>query len=80
MDSIHVLLVNVADNYFAIGNVCKHMGCRLSSGVLRGDVVECPCHGSRYSVKTGENVRGPTTKSEPTYEVKVENDQIFVKV
>ena len=79
-NSTRILLVNLGDNYFAIGNVCKHMGCKLSSGVLAGEVVQCPCHGSRYKVRTGEIVRGSTTKPEPAYEVKVENDQIFVRV
>jgi 3-phenylpropionate/trans-cinnamate dioxygenase ferredoxin subunit len=80
VNSIQILLVNLDDNYFAIGNICKHKGCKLSMGTLTGEVVQCPCHGSRYNVRTGEIVRGPTTEPEPSYEVKIENDQILVKV
>ena len=79
-DSTQILLVNLANDYFAIGNICSHKGCKLSTGTLTGEVVQCRCHGSQYKVKTGEIVRGPTKKPEPAYEVKVENDQILVKI
>lgn len=80
VNSMNILLVNLGDSFFAIGNICKHQGCKLSSGLLSGEVIQCPCHGSRYNVKTGAIVNGPTKEPEPSYEVRVENDQIFVKV
>jgi nitrite reductase/ring-hydroxylating ferredoxin subunit len=73
-----VLLSNIAGEYFAIGNKCTHRGCKLSSGTLDGEIVKCPCHGSKFNVKTGEVMRGPATKPEPKYTVKVEKDQILV--
>jgi len=79
-DSTEILLVNLAGTYFAIGNICRHMGCRISMGTLSGDVVTCPCHGSQYNVKTGTIVRGPTIEPEPPYEVRVEDDQILVRI
>ncbi len=74
-----ILLVNLAGNYYAIGDICKHRGCKLSTGTLTDEVVQCPCHGSRFNVKTGKVVRGPAAEPEPTYEIKVENDQVLVK-
>ena len=73
-----VLLANLEGNYYAIGNKCMHMGCTLTNGKLKGEIVECPCHGSQYDVKTGAVVRGPALKPEPKYEVKVENGQVMV--
>lgn len=75
-----ILLTNLAGKYYAIGNVCTHRGCKLSSGSLKGEVVHCRCHGSRFEAKTGKVVGGPAANSEPAYEVKVEGDQILVKV
>ncbi len=80
INSTQILLVNLAGNYFALGNICKHRGCPLSAGILRGEVIECACHGSQYNVKTGVIVRGPTKEPESSYEVKVENDQILIKI
>jgi len=75
-----VLIVNLEGKYFAIGNVCTHMGRMLSDGVLKRENVQCPCHGSVFDVKTGKVVKGPATKSEFGYQVKVEEDQILINV
>jgi len=75
-----VLIVNLAGNYYALGNVCTHEGCMLSDGVLDGEKVQCPCHGSVFNVKTGSVVNGPAMKPEPAFQVKVEGDQIMVSV
>ncbi len=74
----NVLVAKVNGKYYAIGNTCTHEGCTLSEGMLRGERVECPCHGSTFKVTTGEVVRGPAEKPEPTYQVKVENDEIVL--
>ena len=79
-DGKNVLVTNINGEYFAIGNICMHMGCRLSNGTLSGENIECPCHGSTYSVKSGNIIKGPTKKPEPVYQVKVEGGQILVNV
>jgi 3-phenylpropionate/trans-cinnamate dioxygenase ferredoxin subunit len=73
-----ILLVNLESTYYAIGNKCTHMQCTLTNGELKGEVVQCSCHGSRFNVKTGKVVGGPAAIDEPKYEVKVENGQIMV--
>ncbi len=75
-----ILLVNLEDTYYAIGNRCTHMACMLSNGRLNGNIVECPCHGSSFDVKTGKVVRGPALTPEPTYEVKIENGHVMVNL
>lgn len=75
-----ILVVNLNGKYYAIGNVCTHMGCMLSDGALKGENVQCPCHGSVFDVKTGTVVHGPAQKPEPVFQVKVEGDQILVNV
>ena len=73
-----ILLVNLEGAFYAIGNKCTHMQCTLTNGELKGEVVQCPCHGSRFNVKTGKVVGGPAAVAEPKYEVKVENGQIMI--
>ena len=48
-----VCIVNIEDNYFAIGNICYHLGGPLNEGTLEGYDVECPWHGSKFDVRTG---------------------------
>ena len=72
-------LANVEGKYYAIGNVCTHLGGPLAQGKLEGYEVQCPWHGSRFDIRTGNVVRPPALRSEPAYEIKVEDDNILVK-
>jgi nitrite reductase/ring-hydroxylating ferredoxin subunit len=71
-----ILLANPGEGIYAINNVCTHHGCRLSDGTLEGGNVRCPCHGSVFSVKTGEVVKGPAKAPEPSYTVTIVNGEI----
>ena len=72
-------IVNVEGNYYAIGNVCTHVGGPLNEGTLEGYEVECPWHGSKFDVRTGEAIKPPARQAVPKYEVKVEDNDILVR-
>lgn len=74
-----VCLANAAGKYYAIQNICTHMGGPLAQGRLEGEVVECPWHGSRFDLATGEVKRGPAKTPEPVFEVKVEGTTILIR-
>ncbi|MGA7369619.1 MAG: non-heme iron oxygenase ferredoxin subunit [Nitrososphaeraceae archaeon] len=74
-----VCIVNIEGNYYAIGNVCTHVGGPLDEGTLEGYEVECPWHGSKFDIRTGEPTRPPARRPVPTYEVKVEDNNILVR-
>lgn len=74
-----VCLANVKGKYFAIRNTCTHLGGPLAQGKLEEGVVECPWHGSRFDLATGEVKRGPARTPETVYEVKVDGTNILVR-
>ena len=75
--NIEIAVFNIDGVFYAISNSCIHKGGPLSKGFLDGDVVTCPWHGWKYSVKTGESSHegGDSVNS---YEVKIIEDKIFV--
>lgn len=77
--SLQVLVANVKGKYYAIGNVCTHFGGPLDQGVLAGQEVQCPWHGSHFDLTNGQVKRGPATKPEPVYEIKVEQNNVLVR-
>jgi 3-phenylpropionate/trans-cinnamate dioxygenase ferredoxin subunit len=81
-----ILIANVNGNFYAIGQKCTHAGGDLSKGVLEGNVVTCPRHHAKFDVTTGKVVSHPKigflhpkAKDEPTYQIKIENENIMVK-
>jgi nitrite reductase/ring-hydroxylating ferredoxin subunit len=77
--SERVCIVNVEGNYYAIGNVCTHVGGPLNEGTVEGHEVECPWHGSKFDVRTGEVTKPPARQAVPKYEVKIEDTNILVR-
>ena len=79
VDGNDICIVNVEGKYFAINNVCTHEGGPLADGTLDGYEVECPWHGSKFDVRTGEVKNPPAIEPEPAYEVKIDGNNILIK-
>jgi len=79
IDKKDIMIANLGGRFYAIGNRCTHQGCLLSKGTLEEDKVTCPCHHAIFDVKTGKVIRFPALKPEPTYEVKVQGEDILIK-
>ena len=75
-----VLIANVGGKFYAINSVCTHAGCMLDDGDLSGEDITCPCHGSVFDVTSGKVVNGPAEEPEQKYQLKVENNEIFVEI
>jgi nitrite reductase/ring-hydroxylating ferredoxin subunit len=75
-----IMVINLDGKYYALGNKCMHRGCKLSGGKIKGNNIECPCHGSVFNIETGKVVNGPAEKNEPTFKVKLRGKEIMVDV
>ena len=70
--------VRIGDDFYAIGDECSHADYSLSEGDVWEDEceIECPKHGSTFSLKTGEPQTLPATQPVPTYDVVVDGDDV----
>lgn len=75
-----VALCNVGGEIYAVTNVCTHDDGPLGEGYLLGDEIECPRHGARFNVRTGEVKSLPAIVPIPTLEVKIEGEDVWVDV
>jgi len=73
-----ILLANVDGRIYAADDTCTHEEASRSSGFLKGALVKCPLHGSRFNVCTGEVLDEPAEENLTTYRVRVEGDSILV--
>ena len=79
IDGRIVAVFLIDGEYFAINDLCPHMGASLCSGYVEDYAVPCPWHAWRFSVKDGTWVDNPKVKTD-SYPVRVEGDNIQVIV
>ncbi|BAI60457.1 conserved hypothetical protein [Methanocella paludicola SANAE] len=77
--SANITVANIDGKYYAFKDECPHMGVRLSNGSIENGIITCPEHSSKFDVTTGKPL---STQNDPlvTYEVKIEGDDVLVKV
>ena len=66
-----------AGEFKAFSAVCTHMGCIVNQ--ISDGTIDCPCHGSQYSIKTGDVVAGPAPAPLPAKQIKVSGGSIFLE-
>jgi nitrite reductase/ring-hydroxylating ferredoxin subunit/uncharacterized membrane protein len=74
-----IVLARRGEQVFALGEVCSHLGGPLSEGKMEDCTVQCPWHGSRFSLEDGSVIDGPSTHPQPCLEVRVRDGQIEVR-
>jgi len=73
-----IALCHVDGEFYAIDDVCTHDAGPLGEGELDGYAIECPRHGARFDVRSGKVLALPAPRPVPTYQVKIEGDDILV--
>ena len=76
----NILLVNVEGKLYAVDDMCTHEDSSLSLGCLKGELVSCTLHGSRFNVRTGEPMEEPATQALQRYPVRIQNNRIEVSL
>ena len=75
-----IALFHLGSGFFAIDDTCPHAGGPLSEGVIEGDEVECPWHGARFRISSGEVTAPPSEEGVGKYNVRVTGDAIEVEI
>ena len=79
LDGEEVAVANLDGTYVAFSNACPHEGGPLAEGELEGETVTCPWHFTTFNVRTGAAIDGVTDAAVPTYEVRIEGDDVRVR-
>jgi 3-phenylpropionate/trans-cinnamate dioxygenase ferredoxin component len=82
VDDRLVVLFRVGGKYYALDDVCTHDGGPLSEGALdaKGCTIACPRHGAKFDIRNGAALTMPATQATVAHEVKVEGDDILVRL
>jgi 3-phenylpropionate/trans-cinnamate dioxygenase ferredoxin component len=78
-DETEIALFKVKNKIYAVDNICPH---NHSPVIFRGSIennyISCPVHGFKFNLKTGKQP-GRAGCTLRTFEVKTENNAVFVK-
>ena len=77
INGFFVAVFNTEEGFFAIGDVCPHMGGPLSDGDVAATTVSCPLHARKVEMKTGE-VKNDDLSRVLTFPVKLEEGKVLV--
>lgn len=77
---IEIALCRVDGKFYAVDNICTHADERMAPGGMEGCAIICPRHGAKFDVRNGEVLSMPAAQRLPTFETKVENGKVYVKV
>ena len=69
----------VGGEYFAINDLCPHMGASLAEGEVDNGIVSCPWHFWRFRISDGTWCDNPRIKTD-RFDVRVVGDEIQVRV
>ena len=78
---VPVALVRIDDDVYAIGDICSHAEVSLSGGEVYCEEkeIECPQHGSVFSLETGVPSTLPATQPVPVFDVSVSDGLVTVR-
>jgi 3-phenylpropionate/trans-cinnamate dioxygenase ferredoxin subunit len=74
-----IAVFNIDGDLYAIEDVCTHDGGELTGGVIEGRQVECPRHGARFDIITGEALTPPAYEPTSVFPVKVEDGVVYTR-
>ena len=73
-----ILVVNADGVILAVVDECSHQDLPISDGLLDGDILTCPWHSAEFCLRDGEPLSAPAYEPIDCYDVRVENDTIYV--
>jgi len=77
-----LLIAKVQDKIYATGRICTHQYADLTSGFLNEEerTVTCPLHLSVFKLEDGIPQNPPAELPLKTYDVKIENNDVYVLI
>ena len=64
--------------YKAFSAICTHVGCLCDA--VSGGTIDCPCHGSKFSISTGAVVAGPAPSPLPARTIAITDGKIILQL
>ena len=78
VDGRMVAVFRRGDDWYAIDDLCPHMGASLAEGHLEGHTVTCPWHAWRFGISDGKWEDNPRVGVD-CFDIKIEDGEVWVR-
>tara|TARA_B110000495_G_C22769586_1_gene450414 strand:- start:110 stop:430 length:321 start_codon:yes stop_codon:yes gene_type:complete len=68
------------DGFYATDGICTHESVHLEEGLVMDGEIECPMHQGIFDIKSGKAISPPACNDLKTYNVKVEENKIYIQI
>ncbi|HEX9845725.1 MAG TPA: non-heme iron oxygenase ferredoxin subunit [Candidatus Nitrosotenuis sp.] len=75
-----LLITNLGGKIYATDRICTHAEADLSLGFVTEEGVRCPLHLSVFNLENGKPLNPPAEKPLKTYNIKIDQNAIYVEV
>jgi 3-phenylpropionate/trans-cinnamate dioxygenase ferredoxin component len=79
VEGVPAVLCRTEDRLYALSWVCPHSAAKLAKGRIVDSCLECPLHGARFALHSGEVRTGPAKRALTTYGVEVRDGEVYVR-
>ena len=79
-DGKKILIANMHGKLYATDLMCTHADADLSTGFLSDEGVRCPLHLSVFNLHDGRPQNPPAEAALKVYNVKIEQNEVYVEV
>lgn len=80
LDGVSIVLANSEGEIFALHDECSHEEFPLSDGEIVNGQVECMLHGARFDLRTGTVKALPAVRPVKSYDCRVRDGEIQVRL
>jgi 3-phenylpropionate/trans-cinnamate dioxygenase ferredoxin component len=80
VEGLPIAVCNLDGRFCAVEDRCTHDDGPLGEGRLDGPEIECPRHGARFDVRTGEVLALPAFIPIKTYPIRIDGDRLSVEI
>jgi nitrite reductase/ring-hydroxylating ferredoxin subunit len=77
-DGQRIAVVRVDDEVFAVSDQCTHADWPMCDGYVEDDVIVCPVHGARFSLRTGAVLMAPGDAPLASYPVRIVDGEVQI--
>ncbi len=81
IQDIHIIVIVFNNSVVSVlSGLCSHMNLPLDEGTIEDGLIECPFHGAKFDINTGDALSLPATKPLRKFNFSIKGNALYVEI